>query len=281
MRWRKAFNTAAEHASIQVLVAFALVLPLAATVGQFWTSGFFRQTAPFTVLFWPGIQWHWSIPLNATLIVAFFAMTYLSGIAWLFRQRTLAKVALAGVGALIAAQLLGAAVNYLTGWRELQQLGSMELAGQANRLILAQWHNPIWEEVVFRGIPLVCLALAVKKWPRAKTVATWCYFLVPSLIFAAYHVPGHGYSRIADTFFLSLIFAWLALRYGFSSVVVLHYVYDAMSVLSLGKLKSIPTAEVQWLADHFTLLNSSFSLTVLGVLCLMAFFFVRHSWKPA
>jgi len=281
MGWRKAFDRAAEHAGIQVAVAFALLLPLAATIGQYWNSGFFGQTVRVLVLFWPGVEWQWAIPLNAALIVAFFGTTYLAGIALLFRRRTLGKVALAGAGALIVANLLGAAVNRFTGWRELQQLGSMDFTGKANRAILAQWHNPIWEEVVFRGIPLVCMALVIRKWPRAKAAATWCYFLIPSLVFAAYHVPGHGYSRVADTFSLSLIFAWLALRYGFSSVMVLHYVYDAVSVLSFGKLANIPRTEVQWLADNFTILNSSFSLSMLAAILLALILSLRYRWSRA
>jgi hypothetical protein len=281
MKWRKAFDRAAEHAGVQVLVAFALLLPLAATAGQFWTTGFFRQSAGVAILFWPGVEWHWTIQVNATLVVAFFAITYMTGISLLFRRRALGKVGLAGTGALVAAKAIGAGVNYFTGWRELEQLGSMDLAGKANRAVLALWHNPIWEEIVFRGIPLICLWLVVKKWPRARRGATWCYFLIPSLIFAAYHVPGHGYSRVADTFFLSLIFAWLALRYGFSSVMVLHYVYDAVSVLSLGKLANIPTSEVQWLADNFTILNSSFSLSMLAAILLAAVLLLRYHWMRA
>jgi membrane protease YdiL (CAAX protease family) len=155
----------------------------------------------------------------------------------------------------------------------------MDLSGKANRLILSQWHNPIWEEVVFRGIPLLCLAFLVKKSPRARRVGTWCYFLVPSLVFAAYHVPGHGYSRIADTFVLSLIFAWLALRYGFCAVMVLHYIFDAVIVLSLGKLKNIRTDEVRWLADHFGILNSMFSVALIAILSLMIILVVRHQWR--
>jgi hypothetical protein len=68
---------------------------------------------------------------------------------------------------------------------------------------------------------------------------------------AAYHVPGHGYSRIADTLVLSVIFAWIALRHGFGAVIVLHCIFDTLMVLSLGKFKNIPKGEVQWLANHF------------------------------
>jgi hypothetical protein len=185
----------------------------------------------------------------------------------------------AGIGALIAAQLLGHAVNHFTGWKELQIVGSMDLAGKANKAILSLWHNPIWEEVVFRGIPLLGYTLLVKLRPGAMRAGRLCYFLVPSLVFAAYHVPGHGYSRITDTLVLALAFAWIALRYSFWSVVVLHCIFDALLVLSLGKLKNIPTGEIQWLADHFGALNSTFSLAVLAALAWAIVLLVRQGWQ--
>ncbi|HEY2016264.1 MAG TPA: CPBP family intramembrane glutamic endopeptidase [Bryobacteraceae bacterium] len=274
-----AVAAASSHIAVQTLLAFALIVPLAATIGEFSNSGFFRRQVDLEILFWPGGKWHWAIPMNVAAIMAVLGLSYLSGIAWLVHRRTLGRVIFAGVGALIAANVVGSAVNYLTGWREGQVVGSMELAGKLDRLILSQWHNPIWEELVFRGIPLLCLAFVVKKWSVARKVATWCYFLIPSLVFAAYHVPGHGYSRLADTFVLSLAFAWLALAYGFSAVMVLHYIFDAMIVLSLGKFRNFRTDEVRWLADHFGLWNSMFSLAVLAMLCAMAFLILRHLWR--
>jgi hypothetical protein len=217
--------------------------------------------------------------MNVAVIVALFGSSYLAGIVWLFHRRTLGGVIFAGIGALIAAKLVGTAVSHFTGWRALQAVGSMDLSGKVNRLILSQWHNPIWEELVFRGIPLLCYAFLVKKSPRARRAGTWCYFLVPSLVFDAYHVPGHGYSRLPDTFLLGLAFAWLALHYGFCAVMVLHYCFDAVIVLSLGKLKNVGTDEVRWLADHFTVLNSVFSAAVIAILCLMIILSVRHRWR--
>jgi hypothetical protein len=43
----------------------------------------------------------------------------------------------------------------------------------------------------------------------------------------------------------------------------MHYLFDAVMTLSLGKMPNIPTREVAWLADHATLLNSTWSLTLL------------------
>jgi hypothetical protein len=149
------------------------------------------------------------------------------------------------------------------GWRELQVVREMDLTGKANRAIFSFWHNPVWEEVVFRGIPLTLLVLVRRRIPRAARVALWAYYLVPSVAFAEYHVPGHGPSRIVDTFILSLVFEWMALRYTFFAPLVLHYIFDAFMVLSIGRMPNIPRNEVVWLADHFTALNSTWSIAML------------------
>jgi Type II CAAX prenyl endopeptidase Rce1-like len=276
MNWKASIKAACGHASMQVVVAFALLLPLAATVAQYWSSGFFRQTVSVVLLFWPGAEWKWAISMNTAAAMAVVGCLYVAGIAWLFRRRTLANAVMISIGAVISASLIGDTLNRLTGWKELQVLASMDFTGKANRLIFAQWHNPIWEEAAFRGIPLLCYAWLVRIWPRGTRTAKWCYFLLPSLMCAAYHVPGHGYSRIADTFLLGLVFAWLALRYSFWSVIVLHCLWDAMSVLSIGRMKSVPAAEVPWLADHFGVLNTLFSLSMLVTVCLLIFLVARQ-----
>jgi hypothetical protein len=267
MGLRASVTSAAEHRAVQGLLALALTVPLAATVGQYWTSGFWRHNTGVLVLFWPFAQWNWTVHMNAAIAMGAIAVLYVRGIERLWRQRTLTVVMLAGVGGLIVAQLAGGAVNRFTGWRELAPLGSFDLTGRANRFIFAQWHNPVWEEVVFRGLPLLAYAWLARRWP---TAGKWAYFVVPAVAMAAYHVPGHGYSRIVDTFILSVVFAWLALRYSFWSVLVVHCVLDAVSVLSLGK-RGAPPDEVRWLADNFHAVNTTFSLAMLGAIALLLY----------
>jgi hypothetical protein len=279
MDWRQSAKAALGNVSVQLLLSFALILPFVATVGQYWTSGFLRQTVGVDVLFWPGAGWHWAIPMNAALVVAGFGAAYIGGIAWLVHRRTLGPVILAGIGTMIATSLAGRGVNHFTGWKELQAIGSMDLGGRANRAILALWHNPIWEEVVFRGLPLLAYNVLVKRRPRSARLAKWCYFVVPAVATAAYHVPGHGYSRITDTFVLSLAFSWLVLQYGFCYVVVLHDIFDAMMILSLARMKSIPKGEIYWLSDHAGVMNTSFSLAVLAACALVIALFVRYRWE--
>jgi hypothetical protein len=273
MELRASVTAAAQNRGVQSLLSLALLVPLVATAGQYWASGFWRQKTGVLVLFWPFAQWNWTVAINAAVAMGAIAVLYVRGIERLWRARTLTVVMLAGIGGLIAAQLAGAAVNRITGWRELAPLGSFNLAGRVNRFIFAQWHNPVWEELVFRGLPLLAYAWLAKRWPAA---AKWGYFVVPSVVFAAYHVPGHGYSRITDTFILSLIFAWLALRYSFWSVLVPHCVFDAVSVLSLGK-RGAPPDEVRWLAENFGAVNTTFTLSMIGAIVLLVFFTLRYA----
>jgi hypothetical protein len=267
MELRASLDSACRHRAVQAPLAFALLIPLAATAGQFQASGFWRLSIPVDIFFWPGAASHWAPHLSAAVVMAMIGGLYVAGIVQLYRRRTLGIVVVAGIGAVIAAQLFGASVNRLTGWRELQVLSSMNLAGKVNRYLFAQWHNPLWEEIVFRGIPLLAYVGLVRKAPRA---AAWCYFLAPSLACAAYHVPGHGYSRVADTVLLSLVFAWLALRYSFWAALVLHSVLDAIWVLGLGHARYVPAAEVRWLADTFGLWNTAWSLSILAALAALA-----------
>ena len=257
MGLRASLRTALVHPAVQAPLAFALLVPLAATAGQFWVSGFWRQSLAVGVLFWPGAAWHWAPHLNAAAVMIFLAALYVAGIARLYRARTLAVAVALSIGAVVAAQLIGGAVNRLAGWHEIR-LGSTDVAGKVNQFLLAQWHNPLWEETVFRGIPLVAYGWLARRAPRA---AAWSYFLVPSLLFAAYHVPGHGYARITDTFLLALFFAWLALRYSFWAALVLHSILDAIWVLGLGHARYAPAAEVRWLADTFGVWNSAWTLS--------------------
>jgi hypothetical protein len=262
-RWLASIQFALEHRVVQGVLACAFLVPLIATVGQYWSSGFWWQSSGVELLFWPGQKWHWVVRMPVWVSMGAMLASYLAGIAWLLRRRTLSVVALSAIGALIVANVAAGGLNYLTGWRELQVVAGMDLAGKANRAIFSLWHNPVWEEVIFHGIPLVLLLLVRRIYPAAARWSLWCYYLVPSLIFAAYHVPGHGPSRMIDTFLLSLVFAWMTLRFTFFAPLVMHYTFDAVMTMSLGKVPSIPANEVAWLARHFTLLNSTWTIALL------------------
>lgn len=261
-RW-VSLQSALEHNLVQGLLACALLVPVVATVGQYSSSGFWTQSIRVELLFWPGQEWKWAVRAPVWASMGAMLVSYLAGIGWLLRKRTLSVVVLAGVGALVIANLAGGVLNGVTGWKELQTVSLMDLAGKANRAIFSLWHNPAWEELVFRGVPLALLLFVRRSVPRAARGALWCFYLLPSLVFAAYHVPGHGPSRLVDTFILSLAFAWMTLRFTLWAPLVMHYIFDALITLSLGKMPNIPRAEVAWLADHRTALNSAWSITLL------------------
>ena len=99
---------------------------------------------------------------------------------------------------------------------------------------------------------------STQPWPMKQS-----QMIVPSVIFAWYHVPGHGPSRLVDTLILSLVFAWMARRYTFFAPLVMHYVFDAVMTMSLGKMPNIPASEVTWIAAHSTALNSAWTIALL------------------
>jgi hypothetical protein len=272
---------ALEHRWVQLPIAAALTVPAVATVGQYAASGYWGQASRVDLLVWPGVATRWALSMPVWLSMGAMLALYAMGVGWLFRRRTLSTVVLTGVLALIVANVAATSLNSLTGWRELQSASTMDLAGKANRAIFAMWHNPVWEELVFRGMPLALLLPVRRTMPRADPIATWCYYLLPALAFAAYHVPGHGPSRLVDTFILSLVFSWLALRFTFFAPLVLHYVFDAMMTLSLGKMPGIPRPEVSWLAAKATALNSAWSVAVLCWLLAIATALVVHRFATA
>ena len=271
-RWASAARDAITRPTAQYVLAIALLVPAVATLGQFIHSGFLAKSTTVLLLFWPGRAWSWGIAMPVWLSAGLMIASYVAGVGWMIHRRTLATVVLICVGVMAAAGTVGAIVNGITGWRELQVVASMDLAGRVDRAIFSMWHNPVWEEVVFRGIPLVALLWYRKRVPTTLGWAEWCYMIVPSVIFAAYHVPGHGPSRIADTLVIAAAFAWLALRYTFLAPLVLHYVLDAMMVMHLPKMANVPAEEVTWLADNFGAINSTWTV---ALLCWMVFIGAR------
>jgi hypothetical protein len=141
-----------------------------------------------------------------------------------------------------------------------------DLTGKANASILSQWHNPIWEELVFRGIPLLILLWVEKTFTKKRTTAgVLIYIIVPAVIFGLYHIPGHGLIRFFDTLILGAGFSWMALKFTFFAPVVMHYIADAMIVLNLSKIPTIQPPEVEWLLHYGPSLNT-FSFMMILIL---------------
>lgn len=263
--WRNAISRALSGRLVQSVLLLLYIIPLVGTLGQFWHTGFLLQTTKVSLLFWPGVDWSWTLPIPVWLMMGVMGALYIAGIAILFKRNTFAQASLFFLLFIIAAKLTGGLVNLLAGWEEQQTLAKMNLTGMANSLILALWYNPLWEEVVFRGIPfLVLLSLGKPISGRWK----WAFILVPSLLFSLYHVPNHGLARIADTFLLGTGFAYATLRFGFFAPLILHMIADAMMVPSLTQVKYIPQNEIGWLLSNQWLIHSSWSIALL--LCMIA-----------
>ncbi|HEY3286371.1 MAG TPA: CPBP family intramembrane glutamic endopeptidase [Gemmatimonadaceae bacterium] len=272
-----ALREAASFWPVQAALIVALLVPAVATVGQLDESGFLSRDSAVRLLYWPGSEWSWSVTMPAWLSVGAMIVSYVAGIVWLGRRRTLGPAVLAGVAIVTIAVAAGSAVNALTGWRELQTARTMVFAGRVDRVIFALWHNPAWEEVTARGLPLLALLWCNTRFPAARRWAQWTYLLLPSLLFAIYHLPGHGPSRLVDTFLIGVGFAWLALRFSFFAPLVVHYVVDAMMVISLGTMKNAPKGEVPWLIAHSGALNTTWSLALLAVIAALLIGIVRTS----
>lgn len=139
-----------------------------------------------------------------------------------------------------------------------------------NRLILSLWHNPVWEEIVFTGIPLIVLNLIKNRTSeKIYKIGIVVYFVIPSIAMAMYHIPNHGLSRIPDTLISHSVSSWLALRYSFFAPLVLHYVEDAFMVLSIDKVKGVPLNEVSWIVQNSSILNAIFAVSVISLLALI------------
>jgi hypothetical protein len=252
-------------------------MPMIATIGQFLSVDYFQKTVPVLLLFWPGSDFKITVQMVVWLFMGLVFVSYIAGILYMVQKRTLGKVILLTILAFICAGLLRSLLTLIFG---LHESPMPDLAGRADSAILSHWHNPIWEEIVFRGIPLLVL-LGVEKFITRKrtTVGVLIYCIVPSIIFAFYHIPGHSMIRFFDTILLGIVFAWLALRFTFFAPVVMHYVADAMIVFSLNKIPTVQLSEIEWLTQYGTSLGSFFWLSVLLLIILLPVLFFYYFMK--
>ncbi len=258
--------------------AIILLFPLIGTVGQFLNTSYFGKSVPILILFWPGSDINVKIPVFVWLFMGLVFISYLAGIVYMLKKRTLGKVIFITILFFIFSIILR---NILTHSFGLQESPMPDLTGKANASILAQWHNPIWEEIVFRGIPLLIL-LGVEKFITKKrtTTGVLLYMIIPAVIFGLYHVPGHGLIRLFDTLILGAGFSWLALKYTFFAPMVMHCIADAMIVLNLTKIPTIQPSEVAWLTNYGPTLNTFSSMLVLFLIILipvlLIFYFLKY-----
>jgi len=273
----KATNHFPENILFLSICTIILILPMIATIGQFSNTGFFLKSAPLLIFYWPGSDFEIKIPVLVWVSMSLIFISYLWGIVYMLKNRTLGKVTLIVIIVFILANIIRAILASAFGWHESPL---PNLAGKANAIIVSLWHNPIWEEIVFRGIPLLILILVEKYVTKRRTLSgVLIYCIVPSIICGIYHIPGHGIIRFFDTLLIGSAFAWLALKYTFFAPVVMHYIADAMQVLSLNKLPTIQPSEVEWIIQYGRTLNTFSLLFVLLLFALVPililYYFIR------
>lgn len=248
MRLKASLRYALANPVFLEIAAFLFFAPLVVLVGQFWTSGFLGRSVPVPLLFWPGVHWHWAVVMPGWLAMGIIAVCYLSGIEWLIRKRTLGIVAVCGFGIMALSVVLQKWTVALSGWTEQQS--PWDLAGKVDLSLYSSAQNALWEELVFRGVPLLILLYILKKWPLSASWSKLAYLLVPSVLFAAYHVPNHGPVRILNTFVFGVCLAWMALRYGLLASVLVHLFGNVQRVWHLGTLPDIPASEIAWIVRN-------------------------------
>jgi len=263
----KTIRSFPENNIFQIIAVTILSIPVIATIGQFLNTSYFVKTISVLVFYWPGTAFEIKIKMVAWLIMSLIFISYIAGIAYLFQKKNLGKVVLVTIILFIFSGLIQTVLKQAFG---LEETALPDLAGKANSTIFGLWHNPVWEEIVFRGIPLLIL-LGIEKYIVKKRTDTGVllYFIIPSVVFGFYHIPGHGLIRFFDTLVISTGFAWMALRYTFFAPLVMHYIADAMMVMNLNKISSIQAVEVPWIIRYGQSLNTFFSMSVLLLIILI------------
>lgn len=271
MKYKKQIvNKIFENIILQSIFTLILILPIIGTLGQYISSGFIMERAGVAILYWPGVKSELRIMLPVCVTIGAMLISYVAGIGFMCKRRTLVKEILIGLFSMAMAQVIGSLFNSFTGWSEMQNASDVVKSGVMNRLILSLWHDPVWEEIVFTGIPLIIINV-IKKRTSEKTykAATIVYYVLPSILMAIYHIPNHGLARIPDTLISHTVSSWLALRYSFFAPLVLHYVEDAFMILSIDKVKGVPLNEVSWIVQNSSILNNIFAISLISFLVLI------------
>lgn len=265
-----------ENTVLQLIITIIFFIPLVDTLGQFISSNFIFEKLSIYLLFWPGYDKSLSINIYVWLSFGAMALSYVYGIYYMCRRKTFIKVFFISFISLFLAQILGNIINSFIGIKELQNINSMNFNGLINKMILAQWHNPVWEEILFTGIPLfLYVELTKNKSEKIRSIGKLIYFIVPSIICSVYHIPNHGAARIVDTFFIHVMFEYIALKFSFFANLVMHYIFDAIIVVSIYKLDNVSYEEIKWLYDNSSMLNTTMSILVLLFLIILICLFVR------
>jgi len=273
----RTINSFHENNLLMIAGTIILIFPLIATLGQFLNTGYFQKIAPVLLFYWPGSDMEIKIRLYVWFVTGLIFTSYVAGILYMLKNKTLGRIIMITIILFVCS---GVIKSFLTIAFGMHEIGLPDLSGKANSAIFSLWHNPVWEEIVFRGIPLLILLGIEKYVTKKRTLAgIWIYCIVPSLLCGLYHIPGHGLIRFFDTLFLGMGFSWLALEYTFFAPVVMHYIADTMLVLNFSKLPTVQASEIQWLVKYGPSLNTFSSLALLFFIILIPILFISYFRK--
>lgn len=230
-----------ENSFLQFVVAIIFIIPLIGTIGQYISSGFIFNNESVNLLYWSGCNHTLNVFLPVYISFGIMAVSYVYGIVYMCRKKNFLKVVLISFIFLVLINLLGDIINFFIGIRDMQNINNMDFNGLVNKMIFASWYNPLWEEIFFTGIPLLLYTVLTKgKSSKVKVIGVILYFIFPSIICSIYHIPNHGPARIVDTFLTHILLEYIAFKFSFFSNLVMHYIFDAMIVLSFYKYNNIP-----------------------------------------
>lgn len=93
-------------------------------------------------------------------------------------------------------------------------------------------HAGFWEEALFRAVPLAGMVLIGQKLNKRKLFLI-LGLILQALIFGAGHAnyaAQPAYARVVELIIPSLLFAFLYLRFGLLTAIILHFVFDAVLI---------------------------------------------------
>lgn len=241
----------------QGIMVIIFIIPAIETIGQYIGSGYIWSKEGFPIIFWPGTKVEIFYSTYVWVSMSIMIASYIFGIMYLIKKKKFGIVTIVGIiGVFVIAGIVYNLTNKLSNAMVHRVLQGMSSSNSADRNLFSSWSNPLWEEIVFRGIPLAFLLFLKKRLSVKKyKIAVILYFLIPSVMFSIYHIPNHGIVRVPDTFITGLILAYLALNYSLFAPLIIHYLFDARDVIDILDDRNIPRQQVVWLAQNSEILN--------------------------
>ncbi|WP_159886083.1 hypothetical protein [Paenibacillus puerhi] len=133
---KAAYRSMSNHMVLIVIVVILMMIPAYATWGEYIHSGYWKETLPVPVWFWPGAEGKWSVQSPAWIVLGLFTSVYLLGIGRMAKARTLGHITLVYAASILLAQLSAGLINGLAGWQDSQQMVASQMQGNMHRMNL-------------------------------------------------------------------------------------------------------------------------------------------------